>query len=111
VSLKNLKPGDKVFVVWRDRANEVEVERIGRKYGYLLDIRHRFDLDDGESDGKAWSLGFRVYATEAEYRQQTKAIERFRELAERLGYHVTSLKALDQATVEAIHKILDEAGK
>jgi len=123
VSLQYLKPGDKVFVVWQGRwqkdlrTEHATVVKVGRKYGYL-DRDKAFDLVSGEShhgtndiSSRMNGFGFDVYATEAEYRQKTKRVERFRELAERLGFHVTSLRALDPEAVEAIHEILDGDAK
>jgi hypothetical protein len=123
-SLRGIKPGDKVFVVWGRRASGVREEHVtvgsvGRKYGYLHrpygDVK--FDLDTGlsvdtDSNGRANGRCFDVWRTEAEYREHERNQREARRLGRRIysPYSTRHIIALPPETVQAIHELLTAAG-
>lgn len=72
MSLKHVKPGDKLWLVNNDcrrgPPREVEVCSVGRVWGYLDTWRKtRFSLETGAVDGGECSSPARVYSSEREY--------------------------------------------
>jgi hypothetical protein len=127
-SLRDLRPGDEVFVVWGRRYepdNKIRetISRVGREYGYIQKWRqdYRFSLDTGRSvdqknsNARVNGRGFEVYLTEEAYRKKEYAEAEVKRLAGRLGFGHTFgysdaqrvFGRLHPDTISAIHAQLD----
>lgn len=128
-SLRDLQPGDEVFVVWGRRyepnnKKHETISRIGREYGYIQSWRqdYRFSLDTGfsvdqkDSNARANGRGFEVYLTEEAYRKKEYEEAEVKRLVDRLGFHRTHGGAFDAQrvfsrlhpnTISALHAQLD----
>lgn len=119
-TLRDLKPGDTVFVVPKKRCHvsgEHVIAKIGNKYGYI-DTQYgnpKFNLETGNSadtgsNDHANGYGYRVFLSEDEYNKYAWEQERFEDLALLLclPWNRHSLKQLPPHVVEAIHDILEK---
>lgn len=128
-SLRDLQPGDEVFVVWGRRYGPYNktretISRVGREYGYIQRWRqdYRFSLDTGrsvdqkDSNAQANGRGFEVYLTEEAYQKKEYEVAEVKRLVDRLGFHRTHGGAfgaqrvfgrLHPDTISALHDQLD----
>ena len=126
LKFSDLKVGDKVFVVRQRRrfcdrpkeTFEAEVEKIGRKYGYIKAgfFRGVFYLKNGASyhaadnNARVNGFGFDVFASEEVYLQEQRRIQEFARLRERLVDRYGRLHRFSPHVVELMHQLLDEEG-
>lgn len=127
--LKDLKVGDKVFVVWqRDRYQQrnntphktaVElITMVGRKYAYIKQgsFDTPFDKSTGVSqhdpnqNARQNGFGFDVYHTESDWMKEQHEYHEYKRLKLRLNVSDMHFIKLKPETVEQLHKVLDDAG-
>lgn len=127
-TLRDLKVGDTVFVVYQSRrgdkgerrtTHEV-ITKVGRKYGYFGSDRFErpFCLCTGKShhstdcNARANAFGFDVYRHEVDYTKEQRDASELKRLRSRLfdEYQRSGLVALSPDVVEKIHAVLDHAG-
>lgn len=127
MTFKNLKPGDRVYIVPRARRSGkphlVEVIKVGRKYGCINEgfYDEPFDLLTGQSvhskDSKARAngYGFDVWLSEEAYETHIATIEASTRLVIRLkalrrGEYSNMLDKAPPELVADLHAVLDRHG-
>lgn len=125
-TFRDLKVNDTVFVVFTgtrygsvDRAQNMKVVKVGRKYAYIQRYSSQlsaFDLETGRSvhrDGGGPTMNgprFSVYLQEDEYRTKIRneaERDRLRKRLQNNGYGIIDLSPM---TVACLHEVLDGAG-
>jgi hypothetical protein len=123
-TIRDLKVGDTVFVVWQCRRGQPEertstetIRKVGRKYAYIERYRREeaFFRDTGESwDGDSRTringYGFDVYPCEADYRRKQFELAEKARLSSRLTDRWGRLVDLHPSIVDKLNDILDSEG-